>query len=72
MSEQRLGEDNPAWKSIEECESNICIGCGNLFYYKRNGIKVGQIRKFCSEECQKGLDLKEIDSSDQVYKTKQI
>lgn len=68
QSRLRLGENNPAYKAIEEQDSSVCYTCNKEFYYTRYRLKKGQKRKFCSKSCQKGLDTREIDGSDQLYR----
>lgn len=66
MSKERLGENNPAWKSEEELDSNICLRCEKKFHYLRAGIAKGRKKVFCSLECRRGVYLRDSKENKEV------
>lgn len=56
MSVTRRGANNPYYKSDKEIGE--CLTCGETFIKGRNGIHVGQVRLFCSQDCSRVIDFK--------------
>lgn len=55
MSEMRLGENNPNFKSRKDFDASSCAKCGKSFSYSRAGLHTGQKRLFCSLKCSRSL-----------------
>ena len=58
QSEQRLGENNPAFKEDKFTKKN-CLNCGLEFQYPRDGLHIDQERKFCDMKCSQEYHVKE-------------
>jgi mannose-6-phosphate isomerase-like protein (cupin superfamily)/5-methylcytosine-specific restriction endonuclease McrA len=48
MSQNRIGDANPAWKPKQTTE---CKNCGEEFSYGRDGLPAGETPQYCSRKC---------------------
>lgn len=62
-SRLRLGENNPAWIGGHR---GVCAKCGKDFLYKRNGLRKGAVKVFCSLACVRSVDTRKFKRFERV------